>query len=183
MAMSLRSGSEFLGFTLRETVGPLLIGAGLLALAFPLTGAGVVNIIKIVGLVLLASGILRGIALIGARQTPVFWLELLAVVLSIIVGLLVWRDPEQGLRLMTAVLIIILMVETVAKFGLLPDGFPLGAGLLACFLVAIALALYFYSNSSITSEWVLSFLLAALLICEGVALTYLNWRNRMRKTR
>jgi hypothetical protein len=28
--MSLRGGSEFVGFTLRETVGPLLIGAGLL---------------------------------------------------------------------------------------------------------------------------------------------------------
>ena len=53
-------------------------------------------------------------------------MELLAVALSIIVGFLVWRDPGQGLRLMTAVLIIILMVETVAKFGLLPDGFPLG---------------------------------------------------------
>lgn len=181
--MSLRGGSEFVGFTLRETVGPLMIGAGLLALVFPLAGAGVVTIIKIVGLLLLASGILRGIALIGARQTPLFWLELLAVVLSIIVGLLVWRDPGQGLRLMTAILIIILMVETVAKFGLLPDGFPLGAGLLACFLVAIALALYFYSNSSVTSDWVLGFLLAMLLILEGIALTYLNWQNRRRKTR
>jgi uncharacterized membrane protein HdeD (DUF308 family) len=96
---------------------------------------------------------------------------------------LVWRDPEQGVRLMTAVLIVILMVETVTKFGLLPDGFPLGAGLLACFLAAIALALYFYSNSSVTSDWVLSFLLAMLLIFEGIALTYLNWQNRMRKTR
>ena len=181
--MSLRGGVEFVGFTLREAVGPLMIGAGLLALFFPLASAGVVNIIKIVGLLLLASGILRGIALIGARQMPLFWLELFAVVLSIIVGLLVWRDPGQGLRLMTAILIIILMVETVAKFGLLPDGFPLGAGLLACFLVAIALALYFYSNSSVTSDWVLGFLLAMLLIFEGIALTYLNWKNRMRKTR
>jgi hypothetical protein len=92
----------------------------------------------------------------------------------------VWRDPEQGVRLMTAVLIVILMVETVTKFGLLPDGFPLGAGLLACFLAAIALA---HSNSSVTSDWVLSFLLAMLLIFEGIALTYLNWQNRMRKTR
>src|SRR5262245_61774664 len=190
MAMSdWRSRSEFMGLTLRETVGPLMIGAGVMALLIvPSLGAGAwsgsMAIIKVVAWVLLASGILRGIALIGAPQAPLSWLEVLAVVLSIIVGLLLLLDPGQGLRLMTAALIIFLAFESVAKFGLLPKGFPLSAGVMAIILVGIVAAFYLYggANSPFTSDKVLSLLIALLLIFQGVALTYLNWQNRISKT-
>jgi len=48
-------------------------------------------------------------------------------------------------------------------------------------LVAIVLALYLFANLSVTPDWVLNFLLGILLIAEGVALIWLNWRTRMRK--
>ena len=189
-AMSLRSGAEFLGFTLRETVGPLLIFAGMLALlAYPALGAGAwsgsMAVVNVVAWVLLVSGVLRGIALKGAGQDPFFWLEVLAVVLSIIVGLLLLLSPGQGLRLLTAALVIFLIFESVAKFGLLPDRFPLGAGLMASILVGIVAAYFLYGGAdlSFTSDTTLSLLLALLLIFEGVALTYLNWKNRISKTR
>ncbi len=181
MAMSLRAASEFIGDTLRETVGVLMIGAGLLALVFPLVAS--VPIIKVVGWVLIASGVLQGIGLIGARQVPHFWLDLISVALSIIVGLLLLRDPGQGLRIMTVLLIVFFMVEGIAKviFGLTIRPSSGWGWVFASGLVGIVLALYLFANLSVTSDWVEDFLLAILLISEGVALTYLSWRKRMRK--
>lgn len=179
--MSFRAASEDIGDIIRETAGPLMIGAGLLALVFPLVGS--VAIIKVVGWVLIASGVLRGIGLIGSRQAPHFWLELIAVALSIIVGLLLLRDPGQGLRIMTLLLIVIFLVEAISKvmFGLTTKPFPTWGWVLAGGLVAIVLALYLFANLSVTPDWVLNFLLGILLIAEGVALIWLNWRTRMRK--
>ena len=118
--------------------------------------------------------------LIGARQVPHFWLQLISVVLSIVVGLLLLRNPEAGLLVFSVLLIVYFMVEGMAKviFALTIRPFPNWGWLLAAGLVSIALAVYLWANLSVVSEWLLGFLLGIQLLVEGVALTYLAWRVR-----
>jgi uncharacterized membrane protein HdeD (DUF308 family) len=42
---------------------------------------------------LIISGIVQGISLFDAHNVPHFWLQLVSVVLSVIVGVLFLRDP------------------------------------------------------------------------------------------
>ena len=102
------------------------------------------------------------------------------MVLSIVVGLLLLRNPEAGLLVFSVLLIVYFMVEGMAKviFALTIRPFPNWGWLLAAGLVSIALAVYLWANLSVVSEWLLGFLLGIQLLVEGVALTYLAWRVR-----
>jgi uncharacterized membrane protein HdeD (DUF308 family) len=150
---------------------------GVLALIFPMLASvddGVARWILII------SGVVQGIGLIGARHVPHFWLQLVSVALSILVGWLLLSRPEGGLLLFTVLLLVYFMVEGISKviFGLtirpLPNwGWVFGSG-----VVGLLLALYLFANISSVSEWALGLLLGIQLLCEGVALTYLAWRIR-----
>jgi uncharacterized membrane protein HdeD (DUF308 family) len=188
MAIPLEAAAAAMREAMRETVkryslwyllqGILMVVAGVLALVYPLIAS--VAIVLLLGWILIFSGILQGIGLIGARQVPHFWLQLISVVLSIVVGLLLLRQPEAGLVVFSALLIVYFMVEGMAKviFALTIKPFPNWGWVLASGLVAILLAVYLWANISTISEWVLGFLLGIQLLCEGAALTYLAWRVR-----
>ncbi len=95
MAIPLDAAAAAMREAMRETVkrysiwyllqGILIVVAGVLALAYPLIAS--VAIVRLLGWILIITGVLHGIGLIGARQVPQFWLELLSVVLAIVVGL------------------------------------------------------------------------------------------------
>ena len=74
--------------------GILMVVAGILALVYPLITS--VAIVYLLAWVLIISGIVQGIGLIGARQVPHFWLQLISVVLSIVVGLLCCASRKLG---------------------------------------------------------------------------------------
>ena len=93
--------------------GILMVAAGVLALIYPVIAS--VGIVFLLAWILIISGIVQGIGLIGARQVPHFWLQLISVVLSIVVGLLLLRQPEAGLLVFSALLIVYFMVEGMAK--------------------------------------------------------------------
>ena len=158
--------------------GILMVVAGVLALVYPLIAS--VAIVYLLAWILIISGVVQGIGLIGAQQVPHFWLQLISVVLSIVVGLLLLRQPEAGLVVFSVLLIVYFMVEGMAKviFALTIRPFPNWGWLLAAGLVSIALAVYLWANLSVVSEWLLGFLLGIQLLVEGVALTYLAWRVR-----
>jgi uncharacterized membrane protein HdeD (DUF308 family) len=158
--------------------GILLVVAGVLALVYPLIAS--VAIVRLLGWILIITGVLHGIGLIGARQAPQFWLELLSVILAIVVGLLLLRQPQAGLAVFGALLIVYFMVEGIAKviFALTIRPFPNWGWVLASGLIGILLAVYLWANFSTISEWMLGFMLGILLVCEGAALTYLAWRVR-----
>src|ERR1039457_3786766 len=84
--------------------GVLMMVAGVLALVYPLIAS--VGIVFLLACVLIVSGLVQAIGLIGARHVPHFWLQLISVVLSIIVGLLLLRQPEGGLLLFTVLLLV-----------------------------------------------------------------------------
>lgn len=158
--------------------GILMVVAGFLALVYPLVAS--VAIVYLLAWILIVSGVVQGIGLIGARQVPHFWLQLISVVLAIVVGLLLLRQPDSGLVVFSVLLIVYFMVEGMAKviFALTIKPFPNWGWVLGAGIVSILLAVYLWANLAVASEFLLGILLGVQLICEGAAMTYLAWRVR-----
>ena len=123
MAMSLDAAAEVFKEAMRQTVrryslwylmqGVLLMAAGFLAIIYPVISS--VAVIVLLGWLLIISGVLQGISLIGARHVPLFWLQLISVILAVLIGILFLRDPEQGLLTITLLLIVFFMIEGISK--------------------------------------------------------------------
>jgi uncharacterized membrane protein HdeD (DUF308 family) len=101
-------------------------------------------------------------------------------VLSIVVGVLLLRQPESGLLLFTVLLLIYFLVEGMAKvvFALSIRPFPNWGWVLAAGFVSILLAAYLFGNLTTVSEIALGVLLGIQLLIEGAAIAYLAWRVR-----
>ena len=188
MAIPLDAAAQALREAMRETVkrysfwyliqGVLLVVAGVLALIYPFIAS--VAIVYLLAWVLIVSGILQGIGLIGATNVPHYWPQLISAVLAIVIGVLLLRSPESDLLIMTVLLIVYFMVEGIAKiiFALTIRPFPNWGWVLGSGFVGILLALTLWANMPLSSDWVLGLMLGILLVCEGAALTYLAWHVR-----
>jgi uncharacterized membrane protein HdeD (DUF308 family) len=185
MAIPLDAAAAAMREAMRETVkryslwyllqGVLMAVAGVLALVYPLLAS--VAMVYLLAWILIISGGLQAIGLIGARDVPHYWLQLISVVLAIVIGVLLLNQPESGLLVMTVLLIVFFMVEGISKiiFALTIRPFPNWGWVLASGIVGIVLAVILWSNMPIASEWVLGVLLGVMLISEGAALAYLAW--------
>ncbi len=188
MSMSLDLAAEVFREAMRETVkryslwylveGVLLVVAGILAIIYPVISSGAVVIL--LGWLLIASGLLQGLSLIGARQVPHFWLQLISVILAILIGLLFLRDTTQGLMTLALLLIIFFMMEGISKvvFALTIRPFPNWGWVLASGLVGILLALILWASLPVTAVWLIGVLLGVNLISIGAAIAYLAWHVR-----
>jgi uncharacterized membrane protein HdeD (DUF308 family) len=111
MTMSVEAAAQALREATRETVrrystwyliqGVLMVLAGIVALIYPFVST--VALVVVLGWLLILSGIVQGISLIGAQNVPNFWLQLVSVVLSIIVGVLFLRRPGEAVVTLTPV--------------------------------------------------------------------------------
>jgi uncharacterized membrane protein HdeD (DUF308 family) len=121
------------------------------------------------GWFLIISGILQAIGLIGAREVPYFWLELISAVLAIVIGLLLLRHTNAGLLFFSVLFIVYFMVEGIVKaiFALTIRPFPNWGWVLASGLLGIVLSFYLWANLSTVSEWMLGVLFGILLVVEG----------------
>lgn len=190
MTMSLDAAAQVMREAMRETVrrhslwyliqGALMILGGILALIYPIMSS--VAVVLFLGWVLIVSGVVQGISLIDARNVPHFWLQLVSVVLSIVVGLLLIRNPQQGLLTVTLLLIVFFMVEGFSKviFSLTIQPFPNWGWILVSGIIGILLSLFLWANLPVTAIWLLGLLVGIQLISEGAALGYLAWRVRQR---
>ena len=188
MAMSLEAAAAAMRDAMRETVkryslwyllqGILMAAAGVLALIYPMLAS--VAMMALLGWILIASGVVQSIGLIGARHVPHFWLQLISAVLAILIGLLLLRNPDAGLLIMTVLLIVFFVVEGISKiiFALNIRPFPGWLWVLLSGVVGLLLGAYLWANMPLSSEWVLGVLLGIQLICEGAALAYLAWMVR-----
>ena len=188
MAIPMDAAAAALREAMRETVkkyslwyliqGVLLVVAGVLALIYPFFAS--VAVIFLLGWILIISGVLQGIGLIGASNVPHYWLQLISAVLAILIGILLLRSPDSGLLIMTVLLIVYFMVEGIAKviFALTIRPFPNWGWVLGSGFVGILLALILWANMPLSADWVLGLMLGILLVCEGAALTYLAWHVR-----
>jgi len=188
VSISLEAAAEVMREAMRETVrrhslwyliqGGLMIIGGVLALLYPVITS--VAVVALLGWVLIISGIVQGISIIGARSVPHFWLQLVSVALSIIVGLLFLSNPSDGLLTLTFLLIVFFMVEGISKviFALTIRPFPNWGWVLGAGVVGIVIALILWASMPVTAIWLLGVLLGIQLIVEGAALGYLAWQVR-----
>jgi uncharacterized membrane protein HdeD (DUF308 family) len=188
MAIPLDAAAAALREAMRETVkryslwyllqGVLMVVAGVLAFIYPLLAS--VALIYLLAWVLIVSGAVQAIGLIGARHVPHYWLQLISVVIAILIGVLLLRQPESALLIMTLLLIVFFMVEGISKviFALTIRAFPNWGWVFASGIVGIVLGVYLLMNMPVSAEWVLGVLLGIQLICEGAALAYLAWKVR-----
>jgi uncharacterized membrane protein HdeD (DUF308 family) len=187
-SMSIESAAQVIREAMREKIkqhsfwyivqSGLMILAGILALVFPVISS--VAIVLFLGWLLIFSGILQAISLIDARHVPHFWLQLVSVVLSVLVGVLFLRNPGAGLLTLTLLLIVFFMVEGISKviFSLTIRPFPNWGWVLASGVISILLAFYLWANTPVTAIWLLGVLLGIELICEGAALDRMAWHAR-----
>lgn len=179
-SMSVKSASQVIREAMRDKIkqhsfwyivqSGLMILAGILALIFPVISS--FAIVLFLGWLLIFSGILQAISLIDARHVPHFWLQLVSVVLSVLVGIMFLRNPGAGLLTLTLLLIVFFMVEGISKviFSLTIRPFPNWGWVLASGVISILLAFYLWANTPVTAIWLLGVLLGIELICEGAAL-------------
>ncbi|TXL81612.1 HdeD family acid-resistance protein [Vineibacter terrae] len=188
MPMSLDAAAEAFREAMRETVkrhslwyliqGAMLVAAGALAIIYPVISS--VAVIVLLGWLLVISGIVQGVSLIGARHAPHFWLQLISLILAVLIGLLFLRDPEQGLLTITLLLIVFFMIEGISKvvFALTIRPFPNWAWVLASGLVGILLAGLLWASLPVTALWLIGLMLGIKLISVGAAIGYLAWQTR-----
>ncbi|HSH63186.1 MAG TPA: HdeD family acid-resistance protein [Methyloceanibacter sp.] len=188
MGMTLDEAAAVMREAMRETVrkysvwyllqGGLMVVAGVLALLYPFFAS--TAIVVLLGWLLIFAGVVQGIGLIGAGNVPHYWLQLISAALAIVIGLLLLRQPDSGLLIITVLLLLYFLVEGLSKviFALTIRPFPHWGWVLLSGIVGILLAVYLWANLPVDSAWVLGVLLGILLIAEGAALTYLAWRVR-----
>jgi uncharacterized membrane protein HdeD (DUF308 family) len=186
MSMSLEEAAQVMREALRETVkrhsfwylaqGGLMVVAGILAILFPVLSS--VAVVYFLGWLLIISGALQGVSLIGARHVPHFWLQLVSVALFVIVGVLFLRNPSESLLTLTLLLIILFMVEGISKliFSLSIRPFPNWGWVFASGIVGILLAFWLWASLPVTAIWLPGVMLGIQLICEGAAIAYLAWQ-------
>ena len=188
MAVSLEAAAEAFREAMRAAVkryvlwylvdGGLMVAAGLLAAIYP--AFFTVGAVVLLGWLLIVSGLLRGIGLIGTTQVPHFWLQLISVVLAVVVGILFLRDPAQGLLPIALLLVMFFMVEGMATVIFALSIRPLAnwGWVLASGAVGILLSLLLWTRLSVITVWLIGVLIGLQLIVEGAALAYLAWRLR-----
>jgi len=186
--MSVEAASQVIREAMREKVrrhsfwyilqSVLMILAGIMALVFPMISS--VAIVVFLGWLLIFSGILQAFSLLDARHVPNFWLQLVSVVLSVLVGILFLRNPGAGLLTLTLLLIVFFMVEGISKiiFSLTIRPFPNWGWVFASGVIGILLAFYLWANTPVTAVWLLGVLLGIGLISEGAALGNMAWQAR-----
>jgi uncharacterized membrane protein HdeD (DUF308 family) len=96
---------------------------------------------------------------------PHFWLQLVSVVLSVIVGVLFIRHRGEGLLVLTLLLLLYFMIEGISKviFSLTIRPFPNWGWVLASGVVGILVALYLWASLPATAVWLLGVLLGIQL--------------------
>ncbi len=188
MAITVNEASAVLREAVRDSMrrrsllflvqGGLLALAGLLSLIFPLIfGAG---ILVLIGWLLILSGIVQGIGLIGATKVPYFWLQLVSVVLGIVVGFLLVSRPEAGLLAVALLLVVFFVIEGVSRivFALMIRPMKDWHWLLGSGIVGIVVAMILAANLGSAAHWLLGTLVGVYLLAAGAALAYVAWNLR-----
>ena len=182
MAVSVNEASAVLRAAVRDTIrkrsllfliqGGVMVLAGVVALIFPAFMS--TGLLSLLGWLLILSGIVQVVSLIGATQVPYFWLQLITVVLEVMVGYLLVSNPAAGLVAVTFLMLVLFLVDGFARIVFALMIRPMGDWLwvLASGLVAVACAMVLFTNLPEAASWLLGFLLGIHLISAGGALGF-----------
>lgn len=162
-------------------LGAISVAAGVIILAWP--GATLTLIASVFGIFVLIYGVFRLISAIGSDQRSGGGRALLALVgvVSILVGLLVLRNPLQTLATVALLLglfwVVSGLLETVhaaGSPGMRARGWAIAAGVVTVIAGIFVLA---YPGTSLV---VLVLLLGLQLIVAGIMLFAMGWQARKR---
>ena len=188
MSVTLEAAAQAFRDAMRESIrryslwylieGVLLVTIGLLAMIYPVVSS--VAVVVLLGWLLIISGVAQGVSLVGARHVPHFWLQLISVVLAVLVGFLLLRDPAQGLLTITLLLIVFFMIEGISKivFALTIRPFPNWGWVLASGVVGVILSAILWGSLPLPALWLIGLLLGIQLVSAGAAIAYLAWQVR-----
>jgi len=184
--MSLASASQAMREAMRERIkrfslwyivqGGLMMFAGAFAFVYPMLPSTAAP--ALLGWLLIISGGVQGTSLIGARNVPHFWVQVLSVAVSVIIGLMFLRIPGERLFLLTVLLIVYFISEGISKLilSLTIRPLPNWQWVLASGLLGIMAAVLTWSKLPVTAIWILCPLFGIVLLGEGAAIGYLAWQ-------
>lgn len=154
----------------------LLIVAGLLAMLYPLLSGAAIAVP--LGWLLIATAALQGVALFGTRQMPHSSMQLLSIVIALLVGILLLRNPSQAREVITLLVIVFLMVQGVARltFGFTIRPFENWWWVGLSGVLGIALSLLLLASLPEPPVWVIALFVGLELIGEGGAMLALAWK-------
>ncbi len=188
MAVSVNEAAAVLRAAVRDTIrkrsllfliqAGVMVLAGVLVLVFPaFTSAG---LLVVLGWLLILSGVVKIVSLIGATQVPYFWLELVTVALEVLVGYLLIANPAAGLVAVTFIMLVLFLIVGITRvvFALMIRPMQDWLWVLASGFVAIVCALVLFANLPEAATWLLGFLLGVELIAVGAAQGLMAWRVR-----
>jgi uncharacterized membrane protein HdeD (DUF308 family) len=188
MAVTVNEASAVLRAAVRDTIrkrsmlfliqGGVMVFAGVVALIYPAVTS--LGLLALLGWLLILSGAVQILSLIGATQVPYFWLQLVSVVLEVLVGYLLVSSPEAGLVAVTFLMLVLFLVGGIARvvFALMIRPMQDWLWLLASGLVAVACALVLFASLPQAASWLLGLLLGVQLIAIGAATALIAWRVR-----
>ncbi|WP_246272808.1 HdeD family acid-resistance protein [Oricola thermophila] len=139
-----------------------------------------VAVVVMLGWLLVVSGILQALGLVGASHVPHFWLQLVSAALSLVVGFLFLASPGEGLLALTLLLIVFFIVGGMARivFALTIRPFPEWGWILGSGIVGLGLGVLLFAQMPVAAAWLLGLLVGIQLLCEGLALSWMAWRVR-----
>jgi uncharacterized membrane protein HdeD (DUF308 family) len=188
MPTTVNQASAILRAAVRDTIrrrsllfliqGLVMAAAGVVALVVPaFMGTGLVVLL---GWLLIVSGLVQIVSLIGATQVPYFWLQLVTIALEILVGYLLISNPAAGLLTITFLMLVLFLISGITRvvFALMIRPMDDWLWMLGSGLIAIVCALVLFANLPEAASWLLGFLLGIELIALGGAQAYLAWRVR-----
>jgi uncharacterized membrane protein HdeD (DUF308 family) len=188
MAYSLEAAAEIYREALRQTVqrnallyvseGALLAAAGLLAIIYPLLTTEAIAIP--LGWLLIAIAVVQGIVLYGLRSMPHFGFQMLSVILALLLGFLMLRDPQQARQVIILLVIIFLMLQGVSRliFGFSIRPFRHWEWVMGAGALGILLSLVLLFNLPEPATWLVGLLVGIELIGEGAAIAMLAWDRK-----
>jgi uncharacterized membrane protein HdeD (DUF308 family) len=150
--------------------GVLMIVLGIIALIYPLITSAA--LVVTLGWLLMLYGLLEAIGVIGAKDVPYFWLQLLSAALAGVVGLLLLSQPVEGVLVLSLLLIVFLASSGMARvvFALTIRPLPSWGWLLLSGIAGILLAFVLWSMLPAVADWLIGVLLGTHFIAEGAAL-------------
>lgn len=190
--ISLDAAAEAMGEAMRQSVrrnamlfvlqGILLVAAGILALIFPLFSTLAVALF--LGWILIFAGIAEGLTLIGGSKAPHFWLQLISAALSVLVGLLIVRNPALGIGALVLLMIVYFLIGGLAKivFSLSIRPLENWFWVLLSGIVGVLIGVWLVANPAMSLLF-LGIFIGVNLIAEGAAIASMAWHARKASAR
>jgi uncharacterized membrane protein HdeD (DUF308 family) len=188
MAITVNEASAVLREAVRNTIrrrallfliqGGVMVAAGVLALLFPAFATA--GLLVLLGWLLVISGLVQLVTLVGATQVPYFWIQLVSTALQVVVGYVLISSPEAGIVAVTLLMMVLFLVGGIARvvFALMIRPMPDWLWVLGGGVASILCALVLIANLPQAAQWLLGLLLGIQLVAEGGAIGFLAWRLR-----